>query len=537
MKKQHLIAIFFVLFVGMLFLPNILQAQVWAYYNLNRPYEFRMLLGDKFEEFYGTPIEQLHVYAYHSDKGGWAAIPFQIDEKGADHYYLPDDGLWDEDDELVIMLRDMGDRVTPDNWIDNIEAQVNQRYEIQVYDYNDNSIIGWAYVYKSSSITEKSPVQYLSYDPQADKVSSLYYEAGHNSNGVLSDFVITPENGGTGVDILDRQKTRISGLLGPGLEYEMNEDSIRKANVDYIAGPLRVVRRINSNIIVAGDTLFYNFKMTSRFSPFAMDYSGHAELITQQGVGLVRQSWDFNENASGMTFHSTKNRNVAVDGQADGAVDDSLEHNTLNWMMLTGDPGTIFAVNDLSFVGSSQRLYYWDNATGSTGDETLDTGDDKSYGDMGIVIRGYRIKDTLDFKSTIFFMPANQSPDIGEPRQAEFANPLSDLVRLHSPMAVDDVAGIGVPQKFQLMQNHPNPFNASTTLRFDLPRKSHVNLRIMNLLGQTIRTLADESLPSGRHTVSWDGLDSQNQSVVSGVYFSVLEADNYKAIRKLILIK
>lgn len=537
MKRKNTNYLLAILLACFVLIANLGYTQVQDYNTLDRPYESRVVKGSGLTKFDGSPLEQLHLYAYHSETNSWKPIPFQFDELGADQYYSDGDGLLNERDELVFMVRDLGDRVTSDNWIDNIEAQNNQRYEIVVYNHPELTQKGWAYLYKSSTITEKSSTGYMNYDPQQDKVTSTYYEAGFNANGVLNDFVITTENGGNGIDILDRQKMRIGGLMGPGMEYEMNEDSIRKANIDYIAGPVRVIRRIRNNIIVAGDTLFKDLKITSRFYPFSMQYSGHATFYEQQGVGLVRQSWDFNENAVGMTFHSTNNRDIPVDGQADGALDDSLTHDALNWMMVTGNQGTVYAVNDLSFIGSSQRLYFWDNASGSTGDDTYDTGDNKSYGDMGLIIKGYRIKDILDFKTTVYFLPANQSPDIGEALQEEFADLLACDCYIHLPMALDDMTGKSIPQKFRFLQNHPNPFNSSTRLSFDLPQKSQVKLRIMNILGQTINTLVDEALTSGRHHCTWSGKDLRGNDVVSGVYFSVIEAGNYHAIRKLILIK
>ncbi|MBN1349101.1 hypothetical protein JXJ21_06820 [candidate division KSB1 bacterium] len=538
MKRQTIFSSLMMLAVLAILCGTTAFPQVLDTYSLDRPYDVVQMNGSKFPEFTGTPVEELYVYAYHSSTSSWEAIPFQIDEKGTDSYYSPDDGLLDDDDELVFMARDLGDLVTPGNWIDDEASKSNYRYTIRVYDNTNNAKQGWAYLYKSSTLTQASRKSYMNYDYQNDRVISDFFEAGYNTNGVLTDFVITAENGGNGTDILDRQKIRLAGLLGPGMEYEMNEDSIRKAEINYIAGPVRVIRRIRNNIIVAGDTLFHDLKMTSRFHPFSMDYSGHANFIEQQGVGLVRQSWDFNANASGMKFHSTSNRNIVVDGASDGTLDDSLTHYALNWMMVTGNPGTIYAVNDLSFVGSSQRLYYWDSSSGKTGDDTHDTGDNKSYGDMGIIIKGYRIRDTLDFKSTIFFLPANQNADIGEPMQTDFANPLLTLTSYGSfRVGVADAKDHSQPREFYFFPNHPNPFNSSTSLKFDLPEKAYVRLRIMNILGQTIQTLVDKSLTAGQHHLIWNGTDSHGNDVVSGVYFSVLEADNYHAIRKLILIK
>jgi len=548
MERRYKYKLIAILLIGIAFYTSMSYTQVldYVYFDDFRKYEFRQIKEDtaetkkfQFEEFWGTPVEHLHLYAYRAAESSWELIPFQIDEMGPDKYYAPDNGEWDDKDELVFMVQDLGDKVTPGNWINDAQALSNPRYEIMVFDTLDRTQKGWAYLYKSSTITEK-PANYMKYYSGQDSVTSRFYKVGYSENGVLRSFAVTTEGGGSDVDLLDRQKTRIVGLAMPAGEYEFNENYFVKTRIDYKEGPIRVLRRIISDVIIAGDTWWAGVEMSSRFYPFSMSYSGQWAIPQMLGADLLRQSLDFDADAIGMSFHSTNNRNISVDGEPEpaGAVDDSLQHNALNWMMLTGNQGTIFIVNDLSFVGFSQRLYYWDNASGSTGDETQDTGDNKSYGDMGIVYRGDRMKDTLSYRSTIFFLPKNQSPDIGEPMQDDLANPLEASIHLETFLAsVDDLDPNGVPREFRFLQNHPNPFNSSTVLSFELPKKSQVTLRIMNILGQTISVIVNKSLPAGRHDVAWNGLDSRGNEVVSSVYFALLEAETYRAIKKLIMIK
>ncbi len=82
------------------------------------------------------------------------------------------------------------------------------------------------------------------------------------------------------------------------------------------------------------------------------------------------------------------------------------------------------------------------------------------------------------------------------------------------------------PSTFALHQNHPNPFNPSTTIRFDVPKEGRVSVRIYNLSGQLIRTLQDGVASVGTHKVVWDGKDNNGHEVTSGVYFYRLEAAN-----------
>lgn len=92
--------------------------------------------------------------------------------------------------------------------------------------------------------------------------------------------------------------------------------------------------------------------------------------------------------------------------------------------------------------------------------------------------------------------------------------------------------GLSAPGKFVLSQNYPNPFNPVTTINYEIPRKSHVTIKVYNLLGQEIAILVDESKPGGRYSVDWNA-----QNMTSGIYYYKIEADNFSAVKKLTLIK
>lgn len=94
-----------------------------------------------------------------------------------------------------------------------------------------------------------------------------------------------------------------------------------------------------------------------------------------------------------------------------------------------------------------------------------------------------------------------------------------------------------LPRSFQLYPNYPNPFNPSTTLKFDLPEEGAVHLVIYNILGQRVRTLVNQVLPAGRHGIVWDGRNQAGNIVSSGVYFCSLRTDNFFTSRKMILMK
>jgi len=87
------------------------------------------------------------------------------------------------------------------------------------------------------------------------------------------------------------------------------------------------------------------------------------------------------------------------------------------------------------------------------------------------------------------------------------------------------------------IENHPNPFNPSTEIKYQLPQLDEVRIVIYNVLGQEVRTLVDGKQEAGRYTVRWNGDNEQGYKVPSGMYFLRMKAGNFIANRKLLLLK
>jgi hypothetical protein len=88
------------------------------------------------------------------------------------------------------------------------------------------------------------------------------------------------------------------------------------------------------------------------------------------------------------------------------------------------------------------------------------------------------------------------------------------------------------PAAFALEQNHPNPFNPSTTIRYALPHREHVTLTVFNTLGQQVATLVCDEVGAGYHEVQFDA-----HGLASGVYFYRLTAGNFVDTKKLLLVR
>jgi hypothetical protein len=89
-----------------------------------------------------------------------------------------------------------------------------------------------------------------------------------------------------------------------------------------------------------------------------------------------------------------------------------------------------------------------------------------------------------------------------------------------------------LPFTSQLYQNFPNPFNPTTIIKFDLWKKSHITLKVFDLLGRELFTLADEEKEAGAYSFCFRG-----ETLSGGTYFYRLQTDHSVSIKKMILLK
>jgi subtilisin family serine protease len=100
------------------------------------------------------------------------------------------------------------------------------------------------------------------------------------------------------------------------------------------------------------------------------------------------------------------------------------------------------------------------------------------------------------------------------------------------PNGVDERAPGSVPTVFALHRNYPNPFNPTTTVRYDLPRDGQTRLTVYNLLGERVAELVNERQSAGRYEVRFEASD-----LPSGMYFYRLESGGFVQSAKMILMK
>jgi hypothetical protein len=94
-----------------------------------------------------------------------------------------------------------------------------------------------------------------------------------------------------------------------------------------------------------------------------------------------------------------------------------------------------------------------------------------------------------------------------------------------------------IPQKFSLNQNYPNPFNPETAIEYQIAHPEDVEISIMNLQGQKVKTLVQNFQNAGSYTIHWDGKNESGQPVTSGVYTCRFKAGDFVEVKKMLLLR
>jgi PKD repeat protein len=106
-----------------------------------------------------------------------------------------------------------------------------------------------------------------------------------------------------------------------------------------------------------------------------------------------------------------------------------------------------------------------------------------------------------------------------------------DYIIAMEPTGISELSD-GLPSKFRLYNNYPNPFNPATNIEFFIPKAEFVTLKVYNILGEEVATLVSERLTAGKYKNEWDA-----SGLASGVYLYRIQAGSFVDIRKMVLMK
>ena len=148
------------------------------------------------------------------------------------------------------------------------------------------------------------------------------------------------------------------------------------------------------------------------------------------------------------------------------------------------------------------------------------------------------INDDLNDGRLLYFAFPFEMISSSETRAELMYNILAFLFVIDSVENPEDSGGPNVtqPQKFTIEQNYPNPFDFATKIRFNVPYQTTLSLKIYNVLGQSVRTVKNQSFKQGSYESIWDGRNDAGKMVPNGLYFYVLETNNIRISKKLLLL-
>jgi len=103
--------------------------------------------------------------------------------------------------------------------------------------------------------------------------------------------------------------------------------------------------------------------------------------------------------------------------------------------------------------------------------------------------------------------------------------------------ALSLIGTLPIPSEYNLMQNYPNPFNPVTTLHYNLPENSYVNVTVYDMLGREVKTLVNGTQEAGLKSIVWDAINDKGNPVSAGVYLYQIQAGEFIQTRKMVLLK
>lgn len=383
--------------------PTNNQATAAPANTLNRPEDPVIVAGADLPAFDGQPIDELKLYTFNGSS--WSAVPFQIDERLNDitgTYTIFEDGLLDDNDELVFMAKDAGQIATTTDWPSDTQALANPRVEVEVNDPLSPADKGWAYLYRSTTLAI-DPTSYITWNESLQTVTALSYTASFTDTFVgLADVTVN----GNGVDILDRQKTRVDTSI-INLDEEDLAGLIDPTVTISVVGPVRGVDNSGAlNISIYGTRFDSDVSFDTSISPIP--------------VQSVRNSLDLNDpGTTGITNYFNSN---GVSATIDGNNDVVGATPRVDWFQVSGAAGGMVAAFPVVDAGGGTVTnYYKDDDTIDPGD----TGDQLSYGDSGLFISNPGT--IINFTLVSLILPPNSTTSVGAEYYDRINNPLTTI--------------------------------------------------------------------------------------------------------------
>ena len=386
---------------------------------------------------------------------------------------------------------------------------------------------------------------------QPDSASCVRIVSGEDSTAVLAGFTLT---GGTGTKWIDEHGAGIyregGGILitfsSPTIRNNiiMNNEAIDRTAVTSAGGGGIRAGDSNAHIfnnIIAGNKGHYGAGVVWNYATGEMknniiiyntggeDFGGGGVWTLERGTTLIENNVIAYNSVTGSGGNKGKGGGILVWSTSITA------KNNVIWGNTQTSGGQVSVTG-----GGAADITYSNVEGGFTGDGNIDQ--DPLFTEMYLPGPGSPCIDAGD--------PSPEYNDPEDPGNLGFAlypsqgtlrndigaygGPMSEILPAVLTSIKEEGSGSNLRGDFQLYQNYPNPFNPETTIRFSIPYKSFISLKIYNLLGSLITVLFKGEKQEGIYSIRFN---SEDFKLSSGVYFYRLESGNFSSTKKLLVVK
>ncbi len=216
-----------------------------------------------------------------------------------------------------------------------------------------------------------------------------------------------------------------------------------------------------------------------------------------------------------LTITVGEDRFEALEQRVD-ALEEAVDANSMAIAQNTGDIATLFA--ELEAIKKMLQEMRTDLDTHT---HTYLTGKGKGHNNTEVQT------ESPSFEASAFATTQAHAENLTATREVG-AQEMAAMAAAH----LADEAVSTIPTAYALHTSYPNPFNPRTTIRFDLPQADHVTLKVFDVQGREIATLASQAMAAGQHRITWDA-----SGFASGTYLYRLEAGSFVQSRQMMLVK
>jgi len=250
------------------------------------------------------------------------------------------------------------------------------------------------------------------------------------------------------------------------------------------------------------------------------------------------------------TSEVSGNKTVPNYGSTDYWVIKIDNNGTIEWQKTYGGSGNDRLTVLLEIKSGGYLFGGWSDSHTYVGNKTVDTKGKIDYwllraGFTGEIIwqksiggdRDDELNDIQETSDGGYILGGSSNSDIsGDKTESNIRYYDFWVVKLKADSPLEIVKKYSI-NYFKLNQNHPNPFNPTTTVSYSLDKDSDVSIAIYDLSGKLITTLLNKHQSQGEHSITWNGTDDFRNKVGAGVYFYQLRSGELVETMKMVLLR